>query len=291
VDYQGKANNVIDYITGEITPTPLVSCFVDDCLEKGKDVRRGGARYNYISPNAVGLANIADSLAVIKKKVFEEKKYSLTQVRDILAANYEGFEDIRQEFINSVPKYGNDEPYVDEIAKVVAAEYCDGMRSIKAARGGCHNPGLQSISSHILFMKTIGATPDGRTKEMLLSDGGVSASQGRDRNGVTALLKSVSNLDHERASNGSLLNVKFSPQTVEGDRGTRNMAAMIRSYFDLKGQHVQFNIVNTKTLREAQKDPEQYSDLIVRVAGFSVYFAEIDEMLQNDIIERMEQSF
>jgi formate C-acetyltransferase len=270
-------------------PTVLVSCFVDNCLEKGMDVRRGGAKYNTISPNAVGLANIGDSLAVIKQKVYDENKYSLTEMKHILDQNYDNYEDVRQEFINTVPKYGNDEPYVDQLVKQVGSDFCVEMKKIKSNRNGFFSPALQSSSTHVAFIGTIGATPDGRTKEMLLSDGGVSAAQGRDRKGVTALIKSVASIDHARATSGTLLNVKFSPATLEGDRGTGNMIALIRSYFSMKGQHIQFNIVNTKTLRAAQKDPDKYRDLVVRVAGFSVYFAEVDKMLQNDIIERMEQ--
>lgn len=291
IDMHCELNNCIDKTHGDLVPTPLVSCFVDDCLAVGEDVRRGGAKYNTISPNAVGLANISDSLAVIKKKVFDEKKYSLDDVSEMLTADFENFEDTRQEFIKTVPKYGNDLDYVDDIAKLVGTDYSILMKEHDSNRNGFFSAALQSASTHVALAGTIGATPDGRKKETLLSDGGVSAAQGRDRKGVTALINSVSTIDQSKATSGTLLNVKFSPQTVDGDRGTKNLAALIKTYFEKGGQHIQFNIVNTKTLRAAQANPEEYSDLVVRVAGFSVYFVEIDKMLQSDIIARMEQNF
>jgi len=286
---QGIADNCIDTVHGQYVPTPLVSCFVDDCLEKGLDVRRGGAKYNYTSPNAVGLANVADSLAVIKKVVFDEGKLTLQQLRQVLNKNFEGFEDLQQYFLNGIPKYGNDNVYVDELAKIVAYDYCEEFKKLKNVRGGIFQPGLQSISAHALFVGALGATPDGRKMEELVSDGGISAAQGRDRNGPTALIKSAAHLDHLAATNGALLNIKFHPSAIEGGKGTDNMIAVIKTIFDLNAQHIQFNVVSSDTLKDAQKHPEKYEDLVVRVAGFSVYFTSIDKVLQQDIIERTEQ--
>lgn len=291
VELQCIADNAIEFVQGEITPTPFASCFVDNCFEKGLDVRKGGAKYNNASLNCMGLANTADALAVIKKLVFEEHKLSFQDMKNVLKNNFANSEDIRQMFLNDAPKYGNGNEYVDEIARRVGEDFCDAVRKQKNARGGVYYPGLQSISAHALFVDTIGATPDGRRMEDLLSDGGVSAAQGRDKKGPTSLVRSAARLDHHKATGGSLLNIKFHPSAVEGEKGTRNMMALIKTYFEMKGQHVQFNVVSSKTLRDAQKNPEKYRDLIVRVAGFSVYFTNIDKVLQNDIIERTEQMF
>lgn len=285
-----KAVNAVDYVHSIFCPTPLVSCFVEDCIVNGMDIRRGGARYNFTSPNAVGLANIADSMAVIEQKVFRESKYTIDQLREILSKNYEGFENIRQEFINAVPKYGNDNDEVDQLCRRIGEDFCLEFKKHKNIRNGSYQPGLQSISAHALFVGTIGATPDGRKIESLVSDGGVSPSQGRDRLGPTAVIKSVSKLNHLDATNGALLNIKFHPTVVKGEKGLMNIKNLVDSFFIRGGQHVQFNIVSAETLRDAQKNPEKYGDLVVRVAGFSVLFTTLDIVLQNDIIERTEHT-
>jgi len=286
---QAEADNLIDYIHSKYVPTPFVSCFVDDCICSGKDVREGGARYNFTSPNAVGLANTADALAVIKTAVFEEKTLAYSQLKKIMNDNYIDSEELRLKFLNDYPKFGNDEDAVDFIAKDIATYFCNEFKKIKNIRGGYFQPGLQSISTHALLVNTIGATPDGRKMEMLLADGGCSPAQGRDKSGPTAVIRSVSKLDHYRASGGTLLNIKLHPSLLENEEGIGKMVSFIETYFQMKGQHVQFNVVNTELLRNAQKNPDNYSDLVVRVAGFSVYFTSVDTILQEDIIRRTEQ--
>ena len=282
--------NAIDLAHKALCPTPLVSCLVDDCLARGLDVRSGGARHNFTSPNAVGLANAADSLETIRQKVFGERKYSLAAIREVLAANYQGHEAVRQEFINDVAKYGNDVDSVDELARRVGEDYCVEWKKYRNVRGGIFQAGLQSISAHALFVGSSSASPDGRRREDLVSDGGVSPAQGRDSHGPTAVCRSVSKLNHLEATNGALLNIKFHPSAVEGERGLRNVMDLVDGFFSLGGQHAQFNVVSTEMLREAQAHPEKYGDLVVRVAGFSVLFTSLDKVLQNDIIERTEHA-
>ena len=290
VALQANADNLIDAAHAQLCPTPLVSCFVDDCIASGRDVRSGGAVYNFTSPNIVGLANAADSLAVIKKKVYEERRLTLEELRAVLAEDYRSDELLRHEFLNSVPKYGNDNPYVDELARRIASDYCDIVHTHTNFRGGKFEPGMQSISAHAMFVGNMGATPDGRRSTDLVSDGGVSPAQGRDSKGATAVIRSVARLDQTKATNGALLNIKFHPSAVRGQKGVEVLSALVDSYFRMGGQHIQFNVVSTKTLRDAQRHPEDYRGLVVRVAGFSVLFTTLDKVLQDDIIERTENS-
>ena len=193
---------------------------------------------------------------------------------------------LRQRLANKTPHYGNDDDEVDGIARGLANRILRGFKQYRNPLGGRFEPGLQSISAHALFRDAVAATPDGRTARMLLADGGISPAQGRDRRGPTAVIRSAAKLDHREASNGTLLNIKLSPESVAGEAGLENLAALIRTYFQLGGQHVQFNVIDSAVLRDAQAHPEQYRDLVVRVAGFSVLFTSIDRVLQEDIIER-----
>lgn len=206
----------------------------------------------------------------------------------MLDQDFAGGEHNRLLLLNRAPKYGNDDGEVDGIARALATHILSAFKRYRNPRGGRYEPGLQSISAHALFRNTVPATPDGRTSSMLLADGGISPAQGRDRRGPTAVIRSAARLDHREASNGTLLNIKLSPQSVAGELGLGNLVALIQTYFQLGGQHVQFNVINSAVLRDAQEHPEQYRDLVVRVAGFSVLFTTIDPVLQEDIIERTE---
>ena len=290
MDLHVQCISAVELAHSTMCPTPLLSCFVEDCIERGVDIRRGGAHYNYTSPNAVGLANLSDSLLVMKKKVFGDKKYSFEELRKMLRCNFEGYEQVRQEFLNGVAKYGNDDDEADEMARTCGEDYCRDFKRYPGWRGSSYQPGLQSISAHALFVGCLGATPDGRTKEMLVSDGGVSPAQGRDVNGPTAEMLSVAKLNHLEATNGALLNVKFHPTAVRGEQGMRNLISLTDAFFRLGAQHVQYNVMDSETLRDAQKHPERHGDLIVRVAGFSVLFTTLDVVLQNDIIERTQHN-
>lgn len=287
-DLQVDAVNCIDSIHARYAPTPFCSCFVDDCIKTGRDIRQGGARHNFSSPNVVGLANVADALALMKYAIFDDRLMNYRELIGILSKNYEGIEHMRQRFLNGYPKYGNDCDEVDTFAKDLAAYLSDRFRRQKNIRGGRFQVGLQSISAHALFANSVGATPDGRKKEELLADGGCSPAQGRDRKGPTAVVRSVAKMDHYRIPNGTLLNVKLHPSLLESKEGVESLISLIETYFMMKGQHIQFNVVSTKTLREAQEHPERFKDLVVRVAGFSAYFVTLDRMLQEDIIHRTE---
>lgn len=281
-------NNILDSLHGTMAPNAFVSLLVDACLERGLCYEEGGAVYNFTAPNSVGLANVADSLMAIKSLVFQQKKLGMDDLLGILSQDFSGREDIRQMLLNRAPKYGNDDDEVDEIARALSSRILQGFKQFRNVRGGRFEPGFQSISAHGLFRHAVAATPDGRRAHMLLADGGISPAQGRDRHGPTGVIKSAAKLDHLASSNGTLLNIKLSPQSVAGEAGLRNLIALIRTYFQLGGQHIQFNVINNAVLRDAQAHPEAHRDLVVRVAGFSVLFTTIDRVLQEDIIERTE---
>lgn len=281
-------DNILDDLHAALDPNPFVSLCVDDCLARGLAYEQGGAVYNYTGPNSVGLANVADALMAIKRLVFEERRVEMAALLAILDQDFAGHENARLLLLNRAPKYGNDHEEVDEIARALATRILTGFKQYRNPRGGRYEPGLQSISAHALFRDAVAATPDGRTARMLLADGGISPGQGRDRRGPTAVIRSAARLDHREASNGTLLNIKLSPQSVAGASGLENLVALIGTYFQLGGQHVQFNVIDSAILRDAQQHPEQYGDLVVRVAGFSVLFTTIDRVLQEDIIERTE---
>ncbi len=283
-------DNILDDLHGRVAPNPFVSLFVDDCMARGLAYEQGGAVYNYTGPNSVGLANVADALMAIKRLVFEERRLDMDVLLAMLDQDFAGSEGARLTLLNRAPKYGNDNEEVDGIARELANRILKGFKAYRNPRGGCYEPGLQSISAHALFRDAVAATPDGRTARTLLADGGISPAQGRDRRGPTAVIRSAARLDHREASNGTLLNIKLSPQSVAGEAGLDTLSALIRTYFQLGGQHVQFNIINSAVLRDAQQHPEQHRDLVVRVAGFSVLFTTIDRVLQEDIIERTEHS-
>lgn len=281
-------SNIVDMAHRECAPTPFLSNFVQGCIEKGLDVAEGGAVYNFSGVQGIGGPNLSDSLYIIKKAVFEEKKLTLEKLVEILERNWEGNEILRQKFINKYHKYGNDIDEVDYLGSDILSYYCREVEKYKNIRGGIFQPGSYTVSAHIPLGEAVGATPDGRMAGEQLADGGLSPMVGRDRKGPTAVLKSVSKLDNCLTSNGSLLNVKFSPSTLEGEEGLKKLVGYIQAFSRLKIQHVQFNVVSAETLREAQKHPERYKNLVVRVAGYSAIFVELDRAIQNDIINRTE---
>lgn len=285
-----EGSNIVDESHKEFAPTPLLSSFIEGCIESGKDVTSGGAKYNFSGVQGIGIANLSDSLYTIKKVVYDNKEMTLTELLKILDSNYQGYEPLRQRFINKFEKYGNDIDEVDYLGSEILAYYCKEVEKYKNIRGGFFQPGSYTVSAHIPLGEAVGATPDGRLNGEQLADGGLSPMVGRDKNGPTAVLKSVSKLDNYLTSNGSLLNVKFSPSVLEGDEGIKKLVGFLQAFMRLKLQHIQFNIVSAKTLREAQKHPEKYKNLVVRVAGYSAIFVELNEAIQNDIINRTEHS-
>lgn len=282
--------NACDEAHRETSPTPFLSTLVNDSLAKGRDITAGGARYNPSGVQGVGTANLADSLEVMRKVLFEERSMTYDELRAVLARDWrgEGDEVVRQRFINRYPKYGNDVDEVDQIGARFLSHYGHEVAKYANPRGGMFQPGSYTVSAHVPLGAVVGATPDGRRAGEQLADGGLSPMVGRDKNGPTASLRSVSKLDNALNSNGSLLNVKFSPATLAGDRGIDKLAAYLRAFSRLKIQHIQFNVVDRATLLDAQEHPENYQSLVVRVAGYSAMFVELSRAIQDDIINRTE---
>lgn len=280
------ADNCIDIAHAERAPLPFLSSMVDNCIGKGKSLQDGGAEYNFSGPQGVGVANIGDSLVAVKKIVFDEKKITPSELKKTLNNDFKNSEEI-QALLKNAPKFGNDIDEVDNLAREGALVYCREVNKYTNPRGGNFQPGLYPSSINVYFGSLTGATPDGRKSGQPLADG-VSPSRGCDVSGPTAACNSVSKLDHFIASNGTLFNQKFHPSALKGDNGLMNLSSLIRSYFDQKGFHVQFNVIDKKILLAAQKNPEKYQDLIVRVAGYSAQFISLDKSIQNDIIARTE---
>lgn len=288
VKHMVDGSNIVDIAHRVCAPTPFLSTFIDGCIEKGLDITEGGAIYNFSGVQGIGCPNLSDSLYVIKKAVFEENRLSFRELVEILENNWEGNEVLRQRFINKYSKYGNDDDEVDNLGSELLSFYCDEVEKYENPRGGIFQPGSYTVSAHIPLGEAVGATPDGRMSGEQLADGGLSPMVGRDKNGPTASLKSVGKLDNILTSNGSLLNVKFSPSTLATKEGLMKLVAYIQAFTRLKIQHIQFNVVSVDTLRDAQKHPENYKNLVVRVAGYSAMFIELSEAIQNDIINRSE---
>jgi len=281
------ADNVCEKAHMDFDPQPLASILIDNCLDRGLDWVKGGARYNWTGIQGIGLANVADSLAAIKKLVFDDKKVTMSELITGLDENFEGKEDLRFMLLNA-PKYGNDN-YVDQIANTIVRMFHDITEKFINPRGGHYRTGLYSLTSNIPFGKAVGALPDGRRSGEPLSDN-VSPMRGRDIQGPTAVFKSVAKLDLALVHNGALLNMKFTPWVLRTEDDLIKFASLIRAYFDLGGFHVQFNVISRDTLIDAQKHPEKYRNLLVRVSGYSAYFVELSKEVQDEIISRTEHS-
>ncbi|RRD39912.1 formate C-acetyltransferase [Leptotrichia sp. OH3620_COT-345] len=289
VALMAEGSNIVDKGHKKYAPVPLLSTLIKDCQENGKDITSGGARYNFSGVQGIGLPNLCDSLAVIKKFIFDNKKYTYKELVKILKNNYKDkYEEIRNEFINDESKYGNDIDEVDGISAEILRYYCKEVEKYSNSRGGMFIPGSYTVSAHIPLGEVVGATPDGRYAGEQLADGGLSPMFGRDIFGPTAVLKSLSKLDNVLLTNGSLLNVKLSPGTLKTEEGMNKFVDFIYAYMKLKLTHIQFNVINIETLRKAQKEPEKYGNLVVRVAGYSAFFSELNKKIQDDIIHRTE---
>ncbi|MDK9605542.1 formate C-acetyltransferase [Lelliottia wanjuensis] len=283
-----EGSNICDIGHRDWAPVPLLSSFISDCLGSGKDITDGGARYNFSGVQGIGIANLSDSLHALKGLVFEQQRLSFDELLAVLKANFatpEG-EKIRARLINRFEKYGNDIDEVDNISAELLRHYCKEVEKYRNPRGGQFTPGSYTVSAHVPLGAVVGATPDGRFAGEQLADGGLSPMLGQDMQGPTAVLKSVSKLDNYLLSNGTLLNVKFTPATLEGEAGLQKLADFLRAFTQLKLQHVQFNVVNADTLREAQQRPQDFAGLVVRVAGYSAFFVELSKEIQDDIIRR-----
>ncbi len=286
VNLKLSVNNYIERMFSLYAPATFLSLFIDDCIDRGKDYYSGGARYNTTYIQCTGLGTLTDSFAALKKHVFEDKRYSMKQVLDALERNYEGEEIMRQYIRNHTPFFGNDDEYADSIALLIYDDLVKAIEGKPNTRGGETRLNMLSTTCHNYFGSVCGATPNGRLAHFAISDG-TSPSHGSDTHGPTAVIKSLGKLDQTK-SGGTLLNMRFVPALLKREEDQKKLASLIRTYFKLGGHHIQFNIIDTATLLEAQAHPDEYRDLLVRVAGYSDYFNDMTEQLQNEIIARTE---
>ncbi|MCG8635223.1 MAG: formate C-acetyltransferase/glycerol dehydratase family glycyl radical enzyme, partial [Desulfobacterales bacterium] len=278
-----RGSNMIEQINGRFMPVPLLSLVTEDCIKNGKDYNQGGARYNTAYIQGVGMGSITDSLSAIKHQVFETKNITMDALLAALSSDFEENDILRHQLLKA-PKYGNDDEAADQVLKQVFNAFHGAVTNRPNTRGGVYRINLLPTTCHVYFGEVTGAMPDGRKKGKPLSEG-ISPVQGADCCGPTAVLNSAAKIDHLKTG-GTLLNQKFLPEFLETDKGRTAVVHLIRSYFKMDGHHIQFNVVDEKTLRLAQKEPEQYRDLIVRVAGYSDYFINLTPALQEEIIHR-----
>lgn len=288
VEIKIKGNNVIERLYQKYMPAPFLSIIVDDCIKKAKDYNAGGARYNSMYMQGVGIGTLTDSLSSIKYHVFDNKNLTMDKLLEVLKNNFEGEERIRQLVLNKTPRYGNDDDYADDIMREAFDIFYNEVNGRPSVKGGTYRINMLPTTCHVYFGMVTGATPDGRKAHEPQSEG-ISPVQGTDKFGPTSVIKSASKMDHARTG-GTLLNQKFTPSLLENEVGIKNLMHLVRTYFKLDGHHIQFNIVNADMLKDAQLNPDQYKDLIVRVAGYSDYFNDLNEGLQNEIINRTEHT-
>jgi len=284
IDIKIEGNQVIEKLYAEHMPAPFLSLVIEDCIDNAKDYNAGGARYNTNYIQGVGIGSITDSLASIKKNIYDDAKFSWDVMLRALRDNFSDQEHIRQYIIHKTPHYGNDDDYADTIMKDVFSAFLRVVDGRSTFRGGTYRINMLPTTCHVYFGSVIGATADGRKAGTPLSEG-ISPVQGVDLQGPTAVIKSAAKMDHLRTG-GTLLNLKFSPKVLAGEKGLNSLVHLIRSYFRMDGHHIQFNVIDTETLYKAKENPEQYRNLIVRVAGYSDYFNNLSEQLQNEIIAR-----
>ncbi len=286
IDIKIRGNQVIESLYARHMPSPFLSVIISDCIEKGKDYNAGGARYHSRYIQGVGIGTITDSLSAIKRHVFERRAVDMAGLLSALEADFEGHEVLRHTLLNHTPKYGNDNDYADCIMKEVFDVFFQAVNGRRSVTGGTYRINMLPTTCHVYFGSVIGATPDGRRAFQPLSEG-ISPVQGADRLGPSAAVKSASKMDHVKTG-GTLLNQKFTPALLEGEIGLDALARLVRGYFRLGGHHIQFNVVSAEVLKKAQDNPEEYRDLIVRVAGYSDYFCDLSRALQDEIIARTE---
>lgn len=286
IDQKIRVSNYIDQMFARYAPAPFLSVVIDDCIQKGKDYYNGGPRYNTDYIQCTGLGTVTDSLSVLKKHVFEEKTFSMETLLNAVAKNFEGEEKLRQRIINRTPFFGNDDEYADSIALRVYDDLLAAIDGKPNTKGETFHLNMLSTTCHVYFGKVLGATPNGRFSGKSISDG-TSPSHGCDTHGPTNVIRSLGKLDHVKLG-GTLLNLRFVPSLLKREKDVEKLGQLIRSYFSLGGHHIQFNIVDTATLLAAQACPEDYRDLLVRMAGYSDYFNDMNADLQNEVIERTE---
>lgn len=289
VEIKVKGNNVIERIYSKHMPAPLMSVIVDDCIKTAKDYNAGGARYNTKYIQGVGIGTITDSLTSIKYNVFDKKKFNMSELLEALKNNFNGYETIYNMVVNKTPKYGNDDDYADDLMQDVFNSFYNEVTGRKSPMGAEYRINMLPTTCHVYFGEVMGASANGRLSQKPLSEG-ISPEKGGDTNGPTAVIKSCSKMDHLKTG-GTLLNQRFAPAVVQGEEGLENMSNLVRAYFNMDGHHIQFNVFDKNVLLAAQKNPDEYKDLIVRVAGYSDHFNNLSRALQDEIIGRTEQSF
>jgi formate C-acetyltransferase len=286
LDIKIRGNQTIERLYATRMPHTFLSVITDDCIATGKDYNAGGARYNNTFIQAVGIGSVTDSLSALKELVFDKAEMPLARFIELLDSDLNGHEALRQRLVNKTHKYGNDDDYADALMTQTFRMLFENIDGRPNTKGGAYRLEMLPTTCHVYFGEVCLASADGRPEGAPVSEG-ISPVQGADRHGPTAVLKSASKMDHVKTG-GTLLNMKFTPSLLEGDGGIDRLHSLVRSYFKLDGHHMQFNVVTADTLREAQADPGSYRDLIVRVAGYSDYFCDLSEALQDEIIRRTE---
>jgi len=287
VDVKVRVDNFLSAMFARYAPAPFLSVLIEGCIEKGRDYYDGGPKYNTDYIQCCGIGTVTDSLSAIRTHVYDEGRFTLRELVEACDANWMGYEEMRQYVWNRTPFFGNDDDRADGIMRRVYQSLVDAIEGKRSPKGETYHINMLSTTCHVYFGKKLGATPNGRFAHAPESDG-TSPSHGADRNGPTAVIKSLSKMDQVK-SGGTLLNQRFLPSVLAGDEGLEKLCGLIRTYFRLGGHHVQFNVVDTKTLRDAQENPEAYRGLLVRVAGYSDYFVDLDRYHQEEIIARTAQ--
>lgn len=286
IDIKMAGNNIIETLYAKYMPSPFMSVVIDDCIKNGRDYNAGGARYNTRYLQGVGIGTLTDSLSAIKYHVYDNNEFSMDKMLGLLSKNFEGQEADRQILLNKTPKYGNDDQYADDLMLKAFNMYFELVDGRKGVNGGTYHIDMLPTTCHVYFGSVTGATPDGRKAWEVQSEG-ISPAHGADKSGPTGVIKSAGKMDHLRTG-GTLLNQKFTPSLLSDEDGIEKLMALVRTYFRMDGHHIQFNVCDANMLRDAQKHPENYTNLIVRVAGYSDYFNDLGEALQNEIINRTE---
>lgn len=289
VDMKVRGNHIIETLYAQHMPVPFLSIITSDCIKNAKDYNAGGARYNTSYIQGVGIGTITDCLSAVKHNVFDHKRFTLPELLQAMAHDFEGYEEIYHMVQNRTPKYGNDDDAADDLMRQAFAAYHDEVTGRPNQRNGVYRIDMLPTTCHVYFGSVLGATANGRKAYKPVSEG-ISPDKGADRKGPTAVIKSAAKMDHIKTG-GTLLNQKFTPSVVKGEQGLENMASLVKAYFHMDGHHIQFNVIERKTLLAAQQNPDEYKDLIVRVAGYSDHFNNLSKALQDEIIERTEQTF
>jgi pyruvate formate-lyase/glycerol dehydratase family glycyl radical enzyme len=289
INVKVTGNHIIEHLYAKHMPVPFLSIITSGCIASGKDYNAGGALYNTNYIQGVGIGTLTDCLSAIKYNVFDQKRFTIKELLKALEDDFIGHDIIQNLVANRTPKYGNDDDYADDIMVEGFNAFHNEVVGRKTRKGGVYGIDMLPTTCHVYFGSVMGASPNGRKAYKPLSEG-ISPEKGADRKGPTAVIKSASKMDHIKTG-GTLLNQKFTPSVVTGDQGLENMVSLVRTYFNLDGHHIQFNVIDSKTLLDAQKRPEEYKDLIVRVAGYSDHFHNLSKELQDEIIERTEQGF